>query len=218
MIPAPVRTTAVVRTWNDGRGYGFATPVQGGPDVFVHVNMLTPDSARPRVGDPLRFEIELNPEGKPRARNVESERKVEPIVHRTGRLSPRPPGPPPRSGRLGYLAIVGFVGIYLLVDLLRPFPLWVPMLYLGASVVCFVAYAVDKSASRTGGWRVPESSLLALGVIGGWPGAILGQQVFRHKTIKSRFRVAFGLTVLLNLGYFLLLAWLTIDVLSAAES
>ena len=214
MIPGPIRTTGVVKTWIDGRGYGFATPVQGGADVFVHVNMLTPDSARPRVGDVLRFEIELSPEGKRRARNVESERKLEPIVHRTGRLTPRPPGPPPRSGWLGYLAIAGFIGIYVVVDLLRPFPLWVPALYVGASIVCFVAYAVDKSASRTGGWRVPESSLLALGVIGGWPGAIVGQQVFRHKTIKSRFRVAFWLTVLLNLGYFLMLARLTIEFLA----
>jgi uncharacterized membrane protein YsdA (DUF1294 family)/cold shock CspA family protein len=212
MIPGPIRTTGVVKTWVDGRGYGFATPVQGGADVFVHVNMLTPDSARPRVGDTLRFEIELSPEGKRRARNVESDRKIEPIVHRTGRLTPRPPGPPPRSGWLGYLAIAGFVGIYVLVDLLRPFPLWVPALYLGASIVCFVAYAVDKAASRRGGWRVPEASLLALGVIGGWPGAIVAQQVFRHKTIKSRFRVAFWLTVLLNLAYFLMLAWLTMDV------
>jgi uncharacterized membrane protein YsdA (DUF1294 family) len=104
------------------------------------------------------------------------------------------------------------VGIYVLVDLLRPFPLWVPALYLGASIVCFVAYAVDKAASRRGGWRVPEASLLALGVIGGWPGAIVAQQVFRHKTIKSRFRVAFWLTVLLNLAYFLMLGWLTMDV------
>jgi len=213
MIPAPVRTTGVVKTWIDGRGYGFATPMLGGPDVFVHVNMLTPDSARPQVGDTLKFEIELSPDGKRRARNVESERKLEPIVHRPGRLTPRPPGPPPRSGRLGFLAIAGFVGIYVLVNLIRPFPLWVPLLYLGASVLCFVAYAVDKSASQRGGWRVPESTLLALGVIGGWPGAIVGQQVFRHKTIKSRFRVAFWLTVLLNLGYFLLLAWLAIEFL-----
>ena len=214
MIPGPARTTGVVRTWIDGRGYGFATPVQGGADVFVHVNMLTADSARPQVGDILKFEIELSPEGKRRARNVESERKIEPTVHRTGRLTPRPAGPPPRSGWLGYLAIAGFIGIYVVIDLLRPFPLWVPALYVGASIVCFVAYAIDKSASRTGGWRVPESSLLALGVIGGWPGAIVGQQVFRHKTIKSRFRVAFWLTVLLNLGYFLMLAWLAIDVLA----
>jgi uncharacterized membrane protein YsdA (DUF1294 family)/cold shock CspA family protein len=213
MIPAPVRTTGVVKTWIDGRGYGFATPLVGGGDVFVHVNMLTPDSARPRVGDTLKFEIELSPDGKRRARNVESERKLDPIVHRPGRLTPRPPGPPPRSGWLGYLAIAGFVGIYVLVNLIRPFPLWVPLLYVGASLICFVAYAVDKSASQKGGWRVPESSLLALGVIGGWPGAIVGQQVFRHKTIKSRFRVAFWLTVPLNLAYFLLLAWLAIEFL-----
>jgi uncharacterized membrane protein YsdA (DUF1294 family)/cold shock CspA family protein len=212
MIPTPVRTTGVVKTWNDQRGFGFASPVLGGPDVFVHVKALSPESARPQVGDTLSFELERGHQGKPRARNIVSTRVVEPITHRPGRLTPRPPGPPPRSGRLGFLAIAGFIGIYLVFDLLRPLPLWVAMLYIGASIITFVAYAIDKRASRTGGWRVPENSLLALGVIGGWPGAIVGQQVFRHKTLKRRFQLAFWLTVVLNLAYFIVLAWLTLGV------
>ena len=103
----------------------------------------------------------------------------------------------------------------MLVDVLRPFPLWVPALYLGASIVTFVAYAVDKKAAVTAGWRRVAGGFVAGARRRscGWPGAIVGQQVFRHKTVKSSFQVAFWLTVLLNLAYFLMLAWLTIDVL-----
>ena len=98
------------------------------------------------------------------------------------------------------------------MDLQRAIPLWVAILYFGASVICFIAYAIDKKASRTGGWRVPERSLLALGVIGGWPGAIVAQQLFHHKTMKTRFRRAFWLTVVLNVSYFVLLAWFTMGI------
>jgi uncharacterized membrane protein YsdA (DUF1294 family)/cold shock CspA family protein len=200
MIPAPPRTTGVVKVWNDERGFGFAAPAQGGPDVFVHVKSLSRESAKPQVGDVLSFEIELGPQGKPRARNVVSARVVEPVA-------PRPPVRSPRSGPLGFLAIAGFIGVYLMIDLVRPIPYWVAVLYLALSVGTFVAYALDKSASRAGGWRLSESSLLSLGLIGGWPGAIVAQQVFRHKTVKRSFRLVFWLTVVLNVACFVLLTW-----------
>jgi uncharacterized membrane protein YsdA (DUF1294 family) len=39
-------------------------------------------------------------------------------------------------------------------------------------------------------------------LVGGWPGAIVAQQMLRHKTSKVSFRVAFWLTVLVNVGVF----------------
>ena len=64
----------------------------------------------------------------------------------------------------------------------------------------YVFYAVDKRSAIKGRWRVPESRLHLLGLLGGWPSALLAQQTFRHKTKKVRFRVVFWLTVLLNVG------------------
>jgi uncharacterized membrane protein YsdA (DUF1294 family) len=43
-------------------------------------------------------------------------------------------------------------------------------------------------------------------VVGGWPGAILGQQLFRHKTQKQPFKTYFMITVILNV-VLLLAAW-----------
>lgn len=47
---------------------------------------------------------------------------------------------------------------------------------------------------------VPETTLLVLGLVGGWPGAILGQQCFRHKTQKQPFRTWFFISVALNVA------------------
>jgi len=70
--------------------------------------------------------------------------------------------------------------------------------YLLVSLVSFVMYAFDKSASRSGRWRVPENSLHTLTLFGGWPGAMLGQGILRHKTVKQPFRFIFWLTVAIN--------------------
>lgn len=45
-----------------------------------------------------------------------------------------------------------------------------------------------------------KTTLLVLGLAGGWPGAILGQQCFRHKTQKQPFRTRFFISVALNVA------------------
>lgn len=109
------------------------------------------------------------------------------------------------SGAVAYLAIVAFASIYLVVDAYRPVSIWVAAFYLTLSLVCFVFYAVDKSAAVAARWRVPETTLLLLGFAGGWPGAIVAQQMLRHKTKKASFRQAFWGTVALNVLVFLVI-------------
>ncbi len=83
-------------------------------------------------------------------------------------------------------------------------PKGILVLYLAASAASFVVYAVDKSAARHGRWRASEMTLHLLAIIGGWPGALVAQQVFRHKSRKPSFQAAFLLTVVLNCA---LLLW-----------
>ncbi len=103
-------------------------------------------------------------------------------------------------------AIPAFAAVYLVLALVRYVPFQVGLVYLGASLVCFMAYAFDKSAARAGRWRTSEQSLLVLGLVGGWPGAIAAQQLLRHKTAKPSFQTAFWATVLLNVAAFVALA------------
>ena len=68
------------------------------------------------------------------------------------------------------------------------------------NVLTMVIYGADKMAARKGMRRIPEVTLLVFGVVGGWPGAIMGQQIFRHKTQKQPFRTRFFISVALNVA------------------
>ena len=71
---------------------------------------------------------------------------------------------------------------------------WYPLM----SVLAFALYGSDKTAAGRGGWRTPEATLHAVALLGGWPGALLAQRVFRHKTRKQPFRTVFWCTVAAN--------------------
>jgi uncharacterized membrane protein YsdA (DUF1294 family) len=134
---------------------------------------------------------------KPRANTV--------LRLRAGRVPHRQGKPSARWGIASTFAIPAFLLIYAVVAVRWSVPGWVGVAYLVASVVCFVVYAIDKSAAVRGGWRVSESTLILLGLAGGWPGAILAQQLLRHKSSKTSFRAVFWGSVLLNGGGFMAL-------------
>ena len=68
------------------------------------------------------------------------------------------------------------------------------------SLVAFVVYGFDKRRAQKDGRRVPEKTLHMLSLFGGWPGALMGQRVFRHKTQKLSYRIVFWLCVMLHLA------------------
>lgn len=85
-------------------------------------------------------------------------------------------------------------------------PAVVLVIYLAASLVTFILYAMDKAAARKGRQRTPESTLHWMAVLGGWPGALIAQRILRHKSIKREFRRVFWATIVINcaaLAYFL---------------
>ena len=60
--------------------------------------------------------------------------------------------------------------------------------YLIAINLCaFLAFAVDKAMAESGGWRVPETSLLGWAMIGGTPGAYAARAAFHHKERQQPF-------------------------------
>ena len=111
-----------------------------------------------------------------------------------------------------YLPLLVFALVYAAASFVWELPLLVALAYLVISLSCFVAYAIDKSAARNGGWRTPERTLLLLGLACGWPGALLAQQWLRHKTSKRSFQHMFWVTVVANiLGFLYLCSTLAVD-------
>lgn len=105
------------------------------------------------------------------------------------------------------LLALGFLGLLALLHGLGRIGFELLALYGVASVVTFIAYALDKAAARAGRWRTPERTLQGLALIGGWPGALLAQQWLRHKSSKRRFLTLFWLLVMVNIGLLLALHW-----------
>jgi uncharacterized membrane protein YsdA (DUF1294 family) len=75
---------------------------------------------------------------------------------------------------------------------------WLAALYGVASLICFIAYAVDKSAAVHRRQRISERALLLLGLACGWPGGWLAQRWLRHKSSKTSFLIRFWLCAMLN--------------------
>lgn len=69
------------------------------------------------------------------------------------------------------------------------------------SLVSFVAMYYDKHQSRNSGYRVSESMLLMINVLGGWPGGLLGMTVLRHKRRKTTFIFMFVASVFINIYF-----------------
>jgi uncharacterized membrane protein YsdA (DUF1294 family)/cold shock CspA family protein len=186
-----MRFEGILKSWNDDRGFGFIEPVQGGQEIFVHINAFQTRSARPQVNEPVSFEVEIGPQGKKRAKNVQH------IRARQSKQSSRRQGPA-QWGVATLLALPVFLLAYLAMLVVWRPPLWFAGVYAAMSVVTFIAYAVDKTAAIRNTSRTPEATLHLYALLGGWPGALLAQQLFRHKTTKAEFRAAFWATVVIN--------------------
>ena len=222
----PTRFEGSLQSWNDERGFGFIAADQGGDPVFVHIKAFGPGAARPALAQRVSFEVELGPQGKKRARQVQLLRTASAAQGR-GSASGRPGnapaartgqrvqpsratgrGAPQGSARWGtasLFAIPAFLVIALVVSMLWRPPLWMALWYLGLSAVTLVVYAMDKAAAQSGGWRTPEKTLHLLALGGGWPGALVAQQWLRHKSAKAEFRAVFWLTVIANVAGFVYL-------------
>ncbi|HUG19663.1 MAG TPA: cold shock and DUF1294 domain-containing protein [Planctomycetaceae bacterium] len=186
-----------IENWNDERGFGFVTPEGGGRRVFVHVNEFSDRRRRPVDGDAIVYEIGLDSENRPQAVKIRFQSSGPPV--RNGYQARRASG-------IGFGGFVGVAFLCLLVVLcvLKVIPVWLPLLYLLLSLITLLVYSKDKSAAQNNRWRTSEKSLQVLALVGGWPGALLGQNLFRHKNRKLEFQIVFWFVVWVNCGIFAL--------------
>ncbi|MFC5598026.1 DUF1294 domain-containing protein [Deinococcus cellulosilyticus] len=69
--------------------------------------------------------------------------------------------------------------------------LFAALLYVLMGFVAFLVYGEDKRRARLGRHRIPEQTLHTLELLFGWFGALMAQQVYRHKTRKQPFQMVF---------------------------
>lgn len=80
------------------------------------------------------------------------------------------------------------------------------------NVLTFLLYGIDKWKAKADQWRVSEKTLLLTALIGGSVGALIGMQLFRHKTQHWKFRILVPVFLILHVAlavYAVYSGWIT---------
>lgn len=182
----------LLTAWNDAKGFGFITPEGGGERVFAHIGSYA-GRGRPVSNRKVTYSITKDGQGRLRA----------------GRFQYAGAAKLGASMAPGAWVAVAVVLVFFtfLAGLFhqRYLPGSILAAYGAVSLVLFVIYWIDKQAAQRGAQRTAEKTLHFFELCCGWPGALMAQQVFRHKTRKGSYQLVFWLAVLANVGA---LAWL----------
>ena len=192
MLLTDMRGKGRITEWNDLRGFGFISPLKGGRRVFVHVSAFPPGSRRPTEGEFVSYSIGADERGRECATEV--------IYAVSDAHRPAIRGHNRSAEQIAGFVATGFLGVVVLLTIIGRVWWPVAVIYIVTSIVTFFAYERDKEAAVVGARRTNEWTLIGLGLIGGWPGALVARHQFRHKTKKVAFRIGYWLSVGLNVA------------------
>ena len=78
--------------------------------------------------------------------------------------------------------------------------LHIVLIYLAViNMVTFFMFGIDKWKAKKSKWRVRETALLGLAVLGGSIGAWLGMKVWHHKTLHKKFKYGIPVIIIIQL-------------------
>jgi len=184
-----MRLAGRISDWNDDKGFGFVVPHDGGVRAFVHVKAFPFGSRRPVDGDLISYAASTDARGRTNASDVRFAGQRIAQRREPGRAVPR--------RAMGVVFLLGVIS----AALPGVVPAVIAIAYLGLSGMSWLWYRADKHAAGKGAQRTPESTLHLVDLLGGWPGGLIAQQQFRHKTVKASFQSVFWVTVVVNLGF-----------------
>lgn len=193
--------------WFDDKGYGFIQPNDGLKErVFLHIKDFAQKGPRPIVGCALEYVVQLDGQGRYKAKQVTYLKATQTVHAKTNRTSQNTLNAQ-KASSLQPMQIICIVYIVALA-ILSISGLLNGMILLFVSIINVMTYwfyAQDKEAAQINQRRVPENTLHILAFLSGWPAAWLAQQRLRHKTQKQPFRKIYFCTIVFNI---LLILWL----------
>lgn len=198
-LPANRVLNGEIVSWDDEKGYGFIRTAQK-QSVFFHISAFHYTSQRPQAGQQVSFYC-----NRPASSEPQKALKVVLSGHEASLFSDRPYDYHELNLNMRKFLCYGLSGIVYLLAV-NHYSAKLAAFYLLASAAAFWLYRSDKqtAVTRSGktGYlgRVPEKKLHQIGLIGGWPGALLARGAFDHKTGKAPFVRVFWLVAAVNIA------------------
>lgn len=191
--------SGTITHWNQKKGFGFIKPDKSGRDIFMHITAIKQREYVPETGQKVRYSLGKDQDGRVRAVNVFF--PSIPAVQKTSVRKPKGRTKVKRNRFLITTAIVFLLAV-IIASLLGYLSSLIAFLYCLMSLITFFIYRIDKQAAQLDIWRTKEATLQSLSLFGGWPGALAGQQIFKHKSKKIKFQLVFYFTVICNCAAF----------------
>ncbi len=166
-----------ITEWYVDKGYGYIIPDTGALRIKFLLSDVRNSVNIGEIKQPVRFVITQDENGNRRATRVEGTR---PFPWMT-------------------LIVVWFTATLCGCVYFWQYPLIVPYYYLAASSVLLVVYWFDKRSEKRNKPVTGESALLFLSLLGGWPGAVVGQYVLNLNPKSIVFQLLFFWLMVLHI-------------------
>ena len=209
-----IRKKGKIIKWNDDKGFGFILPADSQKNIFVHIKSFSDKSVRPTEGQDVTYTVQKNNDGRDSAirvsratdniiRNRASgnrNKNINPMYKRINTNNTQSDLKSAHSIPLLYtIIILSFVAFLLHFSIEGKLPIFIIAIYIIMGIMTYFIYSEDKDMAINNERRISEQRLLALSLFGGWLGALIAQQKFRHKTKKISFQMSFWTTVFFNI-------------------
>ncbi len=66
------------------------------------------------------------------------------------------------------------------------------------NIIGYIIMIIDKYKAKKNKWRIRESTIFIIGLVGGATGVVLGMTMFRHKTQHKKFYIGMPLIVIVQ--------------------
>lgn len=187
-----MRYQGKISDWRDEQGFGFVTRNGDGQRYFLHIKSMERGRRRPVLNDIVTFSLSVDSQGRSNATKVDfADHK------RTSSLKAETAKPLYFS-----LAFCMLIVAFVIAGILH----WKILgYYMVVNIIVWFLYMFDKNSARSNAQRTPENTLHIFSLLGGWPGALLAQRMFRHKSSKRSFQNAYWVTVWSHCAVFALL-------------
>jgi len=171
-----------ITEWYVDKGYGYIIPDAGALRIKFLISEVRNSVNIGEIKQPVRFVIAQDENGNRRATHVVGTR----------------PFPWMALVVVWFVATLGGCVYFWL------YPLVVPFYYLVISLIVLLVYWTDKRSEKRKKALTGESSLLFLALIGGWPGAAIGQYLFNLNPKSFIYQFLFFLIVVAHIA---MLGW-----------